>query len=116
MIIFVFVMYLCEEYISSYFKIIAVLLIILSIIFNIIYYFKKKKVNYKLLAFSIIFIGLLVRTLYMFNTTIYERQHDVETLDSNGHLEYIYSLYKTNKLPSDNLLQHYHYTKFQVLY
>lgn len=107
MIIFVFVMYLCEEYISSYFKIIAVLLIILSIIFNIIYYFKNKKVNYKLLAFSIIFIGLLVRTLYMFNTTIYERQHDVETLDSNGHLEYIYSLYKTNKLPSDNLWQHY---------
>lgn len=115
MILFVLLMYLFEEYISPHIKIISLLLIILSIVVNIIYYIKTRKINYKLLVYSIIFIGLVVRVTYMFNTTIYERQHDVETLDSNGHLEYIYSLYKTNKLPSDNSWQHYQPPLFHLM-
>jgi len=60
-------------------------------------------------------IGVLVRTLYMLKTNIYIRQHDVETLDSNGHLAYIYELFKLGKLPVRNDWQFYQPPLFHAL-
>lgn len=65
--------------------------------------------DFKKDLFLLVFIiGLLVRTIYIFKTSIYERQHDVQNLFEKGHLDYIYTLFTTHRLPTTNIWQFYH--------
>ena len=90
-------------------------LIILSSVGYIMYCKDKDDFNIRSFTCYLMIIGVLVRTLYMLKTNIYIRQHDVETLDSNGHLAYIYELFKLGKLPFRNDWQFYQPPLFHIL-
>lgn len=90
-------------------------LIILSTICFVAYAKEKDDFSIKSFTVYLMVIGVLVRTLYMLKTNIYVRQHDVETLDSNGHLAYIYELFKLGKLPIRNDWQFYQPPLFHAL-
>lgn len=66
---------------------------------------KKKKIDFFYLIF---FIGIIIRTIYIYKTSVYENQHDVLGLLDNGHLGYIYTLFKSHHLPTTNTWQFYH--------
>ncbi|MBR3211157.1 MAG: glycosyltransferase family 39 protein [Bacilli bacterium] len=69
--------------------------------------FDKKNMN-KNIVYLIYFAGLMIRTVYILKTDITIRQHDVGSIDEEGHLAYIYILYSTFKLPTTNIWQFYH--------
>ena len=87
-------------------KEIAMIFFILIIILVL---FDKKNIP-KNIFYLLYIIGIIIRTEYIYNTSIYIRQHDVGKINSgdNGHLEYIYTLYKFNKLPQTVEWQFYH--------
>ena len=114
-VLFELFMYVIEPYVSNHITLFFILLTILSIIGYIFYCKKHKSFNYKTLTFLLIMIGVLLRTMYMFKTTIYERQHDVFDLSVNGHMKYIYDLVMTGRLPSTNDFQFYHPPLFHAL-
>lgn len=67
---------------------------------------EKLEKNYKKIAIVIIIIGILLRMVYISYTSIEERQHDMD--GKIGHLGYIYTIYKTGELPTENKGQFYH--------
>lgn len=115
LIVFEFLIYLIEPQIGDKADIIVITFISVFTIGYLVYCKKNNCINYKTIAFLIIVLGILLRNLYILKTTIYERQHDVETLDSNGHLKYIYNLFKTGKLPATRDWQFYHPPLFHLL-
>ena len=109
MIIWELLIYCLESYINEY--LIIFLLSAISISFVVLLYlFLTKKYKKEYFIYLIFIFGILLRTLYILKTSIYERQHDVLTIDSktNGHLKYIYLLFNTHKLPTNNEWQFYH--------
>ena len=90
-------------------------LVVLASVGYISYGKIKNDFSIKSFTYYLLIIGVLVRTLYMLKTDIYTRQHDVETLDSNGHLAYIYELFKLGKLPLRNDWQFYQPPLFHSL-
>ena len=82
----------------------------------------KQKINkiegWSLATYLMIFIGLVVRLVYVFNTTVFERNHDVGCFTSltdgqinPGHLGYIEYIVKFGQLPQINpfdLFSYYH--------
>jgi 4-amino-4-deoxy-L-arabinose transferase-like glycosyltransferase len=104
-----------EPYIGTKANVFIIFLISIVSLIYIIYCKKNNCLNYKTITLLVLVIGVLIRNLYILKTNIYQRQHDVETLDSNGHLRYIYDLYKTGKLPVSNDWQLYHPPFFHLI-
>ena len=89
------------------FSIMVVSLISLVPLIILLLMYKKTR-DKRYLFYIIYFLGLLFRTIYIMKTDIYTRQHDVDTIYGKGHLKYIYTIYKTGKLPTTNEWQLYH--------
>ena len=115
LIVFELFIYMVEPYIGSKANIFIIFLISIISLIYIIYCKKNNCLNYKTITLLVLVIGVLIRNLYILKTSIYERQHDVETLNSSGHLRYIYDLYKTGKLPVTNDWQFYHPPLFHLI-
>ena len=93
-LLFQFIIYLTPFYSNTFQYILLALYVILVLL--LLYDRKNPKKN----AFYIIYlVGVLIRTLYIINTSIYVRQHDVGNTHGTGHLGYIYMLYHTHQLP-----------------
>lgn len=75
--------------------------------FLIVGYFNKT-VTFKQLVFAIILCGVMIRIGYMSYTPFYERGHDIEGIADTGHYSYIYTIFRTGKLPDTNIDQFYH--------
>lgn len=114
-IIFELIVYIIEPLISSNIKLLAMITIAICPITHLIYSKAKNKYNLKSLIYLIIIIGVILRIMYIICTPITIRQHDVETLDSSGHLKYIYILYNERHLPNTNEWQFYHPPLFHLL-
>ena len=88
----------------------------LFVIYIILYSIINGKKHFKNNLFYLIFgLGVFLRTIYIIDTGISTRQHDVLSLQSNGHLKYIYILFQTNKLPYTNHWQFYHPPFWHIL-
>lgn len=110
-IIYFLFMYILEcKFTNKIITEISTILLFSSIVITIFLvlkeYIKNKKINYKILIISMLLIGIIVRTLYISYTDIYDRQHDVA--GRRGHLAYIETVYKTGELPQHNKWQFYH--------
>lgn len=53
----------------------------------------------------ILFLALIIRMVFIIKYPLKQAQHDVNGV--NGHLDYIETIYKKNKLPSTNQYQYY---------
>lgn len=115
LIIFELVVYIIEPLISANIRLLSMIAIVLCSIIYLIYSIRTNKYNSKSLIYLIIIIGVILRTMYIVYTPITTRQHDVESLYSNGHLKYIYTLYSEGHLPSTNEWQFYHPPLFHSL-
>ena len=115
-ILFFIYTYIVQPLIEKNIKAITAVSIILIIgIFYIITRIKKRKISYKDIILLIIILGLLVRVMYIVYTPITERQHDVYSIEDEGHLGYIYTIYETGKLPTTNNIQFYHPPLFHAI-
>lgn len=65
------------------------------------------KINKSDIIISIMLIGIAIRVIYVLYTPINVRQHDVNDKFEHGHLDYIYTLFTTGKLPTSNTYQFY---------
>lgn len=115
LILFELVVYIFEPFISSNIRLLALIAIVVVSIIYIIYSMQTTKYNFKSIICLIMVIGVILRTMYIIYTPITMRQHDVESLDSNGHLKYIYTLYSEGHLPTTNEWQFYHPPLFHSL-
>ena len=78
----------------------------------------KKKIPIRILIYYTMFLGLLIRLVYICYTSVYDRQYDVWYIHKpgdknnyfldNGHMMYIYNLYDKGMLPVTNKYQFYH--------
>lgn len=108
-VLFFIVIYIVQPLIENHIKTItAVSLLIIVALFYIIKQIKKQKINYKDIILIIMILGILIRAMYIIYTPITERQHDVYSINDQGHLGYIYTIYQTGKLPDTNSIQFYH--------
>lgn len=64
------------------------------------------KVKENKIIILILILACLVRVIYIAETAISDRQHDV--IGENRHLDYILTIYQTNSLPDSNETQFYH--------
>jgi hypothetical protein len=80
--------------------------ITLLIFIAALYY--KRRLTPKIAGAAIVAAGFVMRYGYMLYTPFSVRGHDVGNLNGNGHLAYIYSLYKNFSLPATNSGQFYH--------
>ncbi len=71
-------------------------------------YTYKNRQKIDILIVAIFVVGVLLRTIYILDTDIYKRQHDVQKLLEHGHLDYIYTIFKSHWLPTTNKWQFYH--------
>ena len=112
-IIFELIIYILTPYLEYNAKtIISLLFLCILSIFLIL----NNKKTYKKNIFYLIFIlGLLLRTIYILYTSAHIRQHDVLALNEEGHLGYIYTLFKTYRLPTTNTWQFYHPPAWHIL-
>lgn len=110
---FIFV-YLLEPILANNIKLITGISI-LSITSVGIYMKFKNKLSIKNIIILVIIIGILIRAMYIMYTPITERQHDVYTINDNGHLGYIYQIYETGNLPESNSIQFYHPPLFHLV-
>ena len=107
-LLFIFV-YILQPIVENNIKFVTILsLLIICFVFYIFKKLKKEKINYKDIIFVIIIFGILIRAMYIVYTPITERQHDVYSIEDEGHLGYIYTIYETGKLPETNNIQFYH--------
>lgn len=70
--------------------------------------YKKNLLNTKSLVMLLVVCGFALRLAYALKFGYYVHQHDVESLDSSGHLSYIFSLANKNGLPDTNDWQFSH--------
>ena len=116
-IAFFLIIYLLTPAIETNINLITAISILAIFSFGIIYKIIKKdsKINTRNLAILIIAIGILIRAMYIVYTPITERQHDVYSINDEGHLGYIYRIYETSKLPDTNSVQFYHPPLFHYI-
>ena len=115
-IIFFIFMYIIQPIIESHIKIITIVSILLVVgVFYAIKRIRKIKTNYKDIILIIMILGILIRAMYIVYTPITERQHDVYSINDQGHLGYIYTIYQTGKLPNTNSIQFYHPPLFHLI-
>ncbi len=115
LILFEVLVYICEPLISTNIRLLSLIVIVLCSIIYLISSMQTTKNHPKRLVYLFMVIGVILRTMYAVYTPITTRQHDVESLDSNGHLKYIYTLYSEGHLPSTNEWQFYHPPLFHSL-
>ena len=105
-IIYELIMYIIGPAIKDYYLIFVLLgffyLVALFIIIN------DKNTWKKNIFYLIYILGVTLKTIYIFKTSVYERQHDVLTTVDYGHLGYIYYIYINRSLPLINTWQFYH--------
>lgn len=99
-----------EPIIGESIKIVSGVLCIAIFMLGIVFYKKEEDKNkfYKKIIFLIIAVSVILRGMYITYTPVTERQHDVYTIEDEGHLGYIYTIYKTGNLPDTNSIQFYH--------
>ena len=115
-IIFFIFIYIIQPIIESHIKIITIVSILLVVgISYTVKRIKKLKINYKDIVLIIMILGILIRAMYIIYTPITERQHDVYSINDQGHLGYIYTIYQTGKLPDTNSIQFYHPPLFHLI-
>lgn len=98
--------YIITPFIRTFYNI-ALILIFINLSLIILYFNRKKPI--KVTIFKIIYVfGILIRFKYIQETDIYIRQHDVGRAFQEGHLAYIYTIFKTHRLPTTIGWQFYH--------
>lgn len=108
-IIFFIFIYIIQPIIENHIKIITIVSILLVVgIYYAVKQIKKLRINYKDIVLIIMILGILIRAMYIIYTPVTERQHDVYSINDQGHLGYIYTIYQTGKLPDTNSIQFYH--------
>lgn len=115
-IIFFIFIYIIQPIIENHIKIITIVSILLVVgIYYVAKQIKKLRINYKDIVLIIMILGILIRVMYIIYTPITERQHDVYSINDQGHLGYIYTIYQTGKLPDTNSIQFYHPPLFHLI-
>ena len=69
---------------------------------------KSKRLKMETLIVLIILVGMIMRVGYMLYTSLGQRGHDVAGFDDSGHLDYVYQIFKTGRLPQAYDYQFYH--------
>ncbi len=69
---------------------------------------KLGKIEYKNIIAVLFVLGFAMRLMYCLEFGFTQNQHDVENLNTNGHLSYIYGLATGNGLPNTNDWQFCH--------
>lgn len=113
-IIFFIAVYIAEPIIINNIKVITAISLFGIIIAGSIYMKIKDKLTIKNIIIIAIIIGILIRAMYIIYTPITERQHDVYSINDEGHLGYIYQIYETGQLPKTNHIQFYHPPLFHL--
>ncbi len=108
-VLFFVLIYIIEPLIENYIRSITVgsIMLIIGGVY-VAKRIKKLKINYKNIILIIMIVGILTRAMYIIYTPITERQHDVYSINDQGHLGYIYTICQTGKLPETNSIQFYH--------
>lgn len=75
--------------------------------FGVLLLQKKRDKTESLIAFLLL-CGVVMRIGYMLYTNILLRGHDISNFDQKGHLDYVYQIYLTWRLPDTNVSQFYH--------
>lgn len=93
----------------NHFDVFLVSLILIFVCFaSLFYLYFKKKLTFKKSILIILFIGIIIRLFYMNITdNIFTRQHDVWSLNYNGHYSITMHIYEYNTIPDlilDNTL------------
>lgn len=68
----------------------------------------KKRQKWESLIVTILIAGVIMRVGYMVYTSMGLRGHDVAWFGDSGHLDYIYQIFSTGKLPQSYDYQFYH--------
>ena len=115
-VLYFILIYIIEPILENNIKIITIVSIILVVgVFYAVKQIKKLRINYKDIVLIIMILGILIRAMYIIYTPITERQHDVYSINDQGHLGYIYTIYQTGKLPDTNSIQFYHPPLFHLI-
>lgn len=115
-VLYFILIYIIEPILENNIKIITIVSILLVVgVFYAIKQIKKLRINYKDIVLIIMILGILIRAMYIIYTPITERQHDVYSINDQGHLGYIYTIYQTGKLPDTNSIQFYHPPLFHLI-
>lgn len=72
------------------------------------YRYFKGSLDGKTVIFLMFICGFALRLAYVLRYSYYVHQHDVESLESSGHLRYIYNISIGNLLPDSNVWQFSH--------
>ena len=86
--------------------IVCALLVLSGIIVYFLY--KTDLLSFKALICLVLLCGFALRLGYALKIGYWQNQHDVESLNSSGHLSYIYYIYQNNALPATNDWQFSH--------
>ncbi len=95
------------EYNLEFSEILTCTLLICSSVTGFFLY-KNDLLNTKTLICLIAVCGFAFRLGYAIKIGYWQNQHDVESLNSSGHLSYIYYIFKNFKLPNSNEWQFSH--------
>lgn len=109
-IILLFVFSLCDQTAENIQIVAEVAVCALLILSGIIGYFLYKTdfLSFNALICLILLCGFALRLGYALKYGFWQNQHDVESLNSSGHLSYIYYIYQNNALPATNDWQFSH--------
>ena len=77
------------------------------VLFGALLLTKKYDKTESLIAFLLL-CGVVMRIGYMLYTNILLRGHDISNFDQKGHLDYVYQIFSTGRLPVSNESQFYH--------
>ncbi len=110
LVILTFVFALCDQTLADIQIIADVLVCGLFILAGSVGYllYKSEFLNYRILIFLVLICGFALRLGYALKTGYMQNQHDVESLNSSGHLSYIYNIFKNSSLPNSNEWQFSH--------
>ena len=112
-VIYELFVYLLSASVKNYFYILVPLLI--AYIFGTILLCNKSKDSKNIIFYLVFVFGVILRTIYIFETNIYVRQHDVLDIGECGHLDYIYTIYMMHRLPKTINWQFYHPPLWHIL-
>ena len=112
-ILFELLFYLLEDQIKYNITLVVIPLLITITLLLLIYNNKHPdKNNY---IYLILIYSIALKNIYVLKTSIYDRSYDILEIYDNGHLAYIYNLYKKNILPLTNEWQFYHPPLFHII-
>ena len=109
-----FFIYFIEPFLNQYLYVIfgIILLLLFFLFYN---FYKKKNFDFKKKIIFIILLGIFIRLFFIVQVPYYTYQNDLDTYDKDAHLGYIYTIYKTNHLPTTNSVEFYHPPLFHFL-